>query len=302
MKKTILLTMSLLITPQIFAGNLLERFQERRQERLMNKVNQEKNEISINKDLLDISYGNTEKQKLDVYLPTATSNKKAILMVHGGAWEIGDKRHSNVIKNKVKYFGSKGFTIISINYDLYPDVSVEQQLVEVAKALRFTQENASKWGFNPNNVVLMGHSAGAHLVSLLSTNQSVLNQYQLYPILGTVSLDSAAYDLYSVMSQPRHYGFYDKVFGTDPNYWKKMSPTYQINTKIKPMYLVCSTQRDSNIDNSCEQAEMFAQKASNYGNNFIIDREDKKHGQINDELGEDLIYTQKIEKFLNSLN
>ena len=94
MKKTILLTMSLLITPQIFAGNLLER--------LMNKVNQEKNEISINKDLLDISYGNTEKQKLDVYLPTATSNKKAILMVHGGAWEIGDKRHSNVIKNKVK--------------------------------------------------------------------------------------------------------------------------------------------------------------------------------------------------------
>ncbi len=307
MKKTMLTTIIFVMASQSFAGPLMERLQERRQERLMNKINQENSQNMANgtignRNMMDISYGNTEKQKLDVYLPTVNSNKKAILMVHGGAWEIGDKRHSAVIKNKVKYFGSKGYTIISINYDLSPDVSVEQQLVEVAKALRFTQENASKWGFNPNNLVLMGHSAGAHLVSLLSTNQSVLNQYQLHPILGTVSLDSAAYDLYSVMSQHRHYGFYDKVFGTDPNYWKKMSPTYQINTKIKPMYLVCSTQRDSNIDNSCEQAEMFAQKASNYGNNFIIDREDKKHGQINDELGEDLIYTQKIEKFLNSLN
>ena len=47
---------------------------------------------------------------------------------------------------------------------------------------------------------------------------------------------------------------------------------------------------------------MFCSKTSNYGNNFIIDREDKKHGQINDELGEDLIYTQKNRKFLNSLN
>ena len=53
----------------------------------------------------------------------------------------------------------------------------------------------------------MGHSAGVPF-SFLVINKSVsLNQYQLYPILGTVSLDSAAYDLYSVMSQHRHYGF-----------------------------------------------------------------------------------------------
>jgi hypothetical protein len=58
---------------QSFAGPLMERLQERRQERLMNKVNQENTQnmaggITIgNRELMDISYGNTDKQKLDVY-------------------------------------------------------------------------------------------------------------------------------------------------------------------------------------------------------------------------------------------
>ena len=123
MKKTILATIICLMASQSFAGPLMERLQERRQERLMNKVNQENSPNIVNgtignRELMDVSYGNTDKQKLDIYLPTVTSNQKTILMVHGGAWEIGDKRHSGVIKNKVKYFGSKGYTVISINYEI----------------------------------------------------------------------------------------------------------------------------------------------------------------------------------------
>lgn len=302
MSKIIIGLVFSIILSNAFAGTLMERFQERRQERLENKIQKEESQGMIagmpisNIDFLNIAYGASKGQTLDVYLPQSQSNGKIIFMVHGGAWKIGDKRHSPVIANKVKYFGSKGYTVISINYDLVPSVTVEQQVVEVAQALQYTQYHAKNWNANGAKVILMGHSAGAHLVSLLSTNQ--LLDSAKYPVLGTIALDSAVYNLPTIMEKPNHYGFYDDVFGNDQEYWKKMSPYYQINRKIKPMYLVCSTLREE----SCEQADKFAIKAKSLGNLVYVDKEAKKHEEINEHLGSDMIYTQKIEKFIESLN
>lgn len=302
MKKMILISMIALCSSQAFAGRLIDKIQERRQEKLENQIQLDESngivgELPITKNtLLNLAYGSSKGEMLDVYFPSVTSNKKIILMVHGGAWKIGDKRHSPVITNKVKYFGSKGYTLVSINYDLVPHVTVEQQMLEVAQALNYVQQNAQNWNADGNKVILMGHSAGAHLVSLLST--SVYLKSVKYPILGTVSLDSAAYNIPIIMQKPKHYGFYDDVFGNNQQYWKEMSPYYQINEKIKPMYLVCSTLRDD----SCDQAEAFSSKAQTFGNTVYIDKETKKHEEINEQLGSDLIYTQKVESFINSLN
>lgn len=302
MKKAILIGIIMTLSTQAFAGRFMDRIQERRQQKLEEQIQQEENNgfvggLPITQNtLLNLSYGSSKGQTLDVYLPNGNSNKKIILMVHGGAWKIGDKRHSAVITNKVKYFVAKGYTFVSINYDLVPTATVEEQVYQVAKALNYVQENAKNWNADGSKVILMGHSAGAHLVSLLSTN-SLLSSVR-YPILGTVSLDSAAYNIPEIMEKPRHYGFYDEVFGKNEQYWEKMSPYYQINKTIKPMYLVCSTLRDD----SCDQAQSFAMKSKSFANTVYIDREEKKHEEINEQLGSDLIYTQKIENFINSLN
>lgn len=73
MKKTMLTTIIFVMASQSFAYPLMERLQERRQERLMNKINQENSQNMANgtignRNMMDISYGNTEKQKLDVYI------------------------------------------------------------------------------------------------------------------------------------------------------------------------------------------------------------------------------------------
>ena len=301
-KKIIVTLLSFILLNSSFAGKLIDKFQERRQERLENKIQKEENQGIVagmnisNRNYLDIAYGSSKKQKLDVYLPSSVSNGKIILMVHGGAWKIGDKRHDSVITNKVKYFGAKGYTIVSVNYDLVPSITVEQQVMEIAQALQYVQYHAENWSADGSKVILMGHSAGAHLVSLLSTNKLLYSAK--YPILGTVSLDSAVYNLPAIMEKPNHYGFYDDVFGINQDYWKKMSPYYQIDQKIKPMYLVCSTLREE----SCEQANNFSIKAKSLGSLIYVDRENKKHEEINDLLGMDLIYTQKVEKFMESLN
>lgn len=303
MKKILILTTLIMTLNSAFAGRFMDRIQEKKQEMLEKKIEKDNNNgliggnlISNNK-LLDLQYGSSNKEKLDVYFPKNQSNGKIILMVHGGAWKIGDKRHSAVVTNKVNYLSSKGYTLALINYNFIPDVTVEDQEKEVAQALVYVQNNAKNWNASGEKVILMGHSAGAHLVSLLSTNKNLLSLAK-YPILGTVSLDSAAYDIYSIMNEGKHYKFYDEAFGNNQEYWKKMSPYHNVEKNMKPMYLVCSTLRDE----SCLQADKFVEKMKSFNNVVYVDKENKKHAEINEELGSDMTYTRKIENFIESLN
>ena len=73
----------------------------------------------------------------------------------------------------------------------------------------------------------MGHSAGAHLVSLLTVRPHWLAT-QPKPCRATVALDSAAYDIEKIM-QTRHARFYDQAFGDQPSNWKALSPIAQLH-------------------------------------------------------------------------
>ena len=67
------------------------------------------------KTIKNISYGNHEDQKFDVYAPNKAVNSPVIFMVHGGGWRIGDKEHRRLIKNKIPFFISKYYVFISTN-------------------------------------------------------------------------------------------------------------------------------------------------------------------------------------------
>ena len=112
----------------------------------------------------------------------------------------------------------------------------------MAKALAFAQGKARSWGGDPLRFVLMGHSAGAHLVDLLAADPEIAFHEGAKPWLGTVSLDTATLDMEETM-RGRHYGFYDAAFGKDPEYWAETSPIHRLKAAPKPMLLVCSTRR-----------------------------------------------------------
>ena len=61
------------------------------------------------KPSVSVAYGNYQAQTMDVYLPAKANNAPVILMVHGGAWKIGDKGAKSVVKHKVKRWVEKGF-------------------------------------------------------------------------------------------------------------------------------------------------------------------------------------------------
>lgn len=249
------------------------------------------------KKLSDLSYGEDKKQSLDLYLPANPKNAPIIVMVHGGAWKMGDKRSDNVVQNKMNRWVSKGAIFVSLNYRLVPKVDPQQQADDVATALAYVESHAASWGGDASKVILMGHSAGAHLVSLISANPQKYVSLGLKPWLGTVSLDTATMDLVQMMER-KHYDFYDDAFGSDKNVWMQDSPLYQLDRSAPPMLLVCSSVRE---DKPCEGSKPFMVKGTNMGLRIEMSEQPLSHGEINDELGKPNGYTERVEQFIRSL-
>ena len=180
--------------------------------------------------LKNVAYGPHPQQVMDVYFPAKVHTNQTpaplMMMVHGGAWKTGDKNHAAVVKNKLNYWNKRNWIFVSINYRLVPDVTVQQQTQDIAKALIYIQNQASHWHADSKRLVLMGHSAGAHLVSLLTVRPHWLS-LQPQPWRATVALDSAAYDIEKIM-QTGHARFYDQAFGDQPSNWKSLSPIAQL--------------------------------------------------------------------------
>jgi len=188
----------------------------------------------------DVEYGPDRLQRFDVYAPPGAQGAPIILMVHGGAWRIGDKTNRRVIDAKVAHWVPKGFVLISANNRLLPDADPFEQARDVANALAFAQTHAAEWGADGARVVLMGHSAGAHLVTLVATSQELRAIPK--PWLATISLDTATFDVAETM-RDRHYRFYDAAFGHDEAFWMRTSPLAQLTRDATPFLLVCSTRR-----------------------------------------------------------
>lgn len=146
--------------------------------------------------------------QLDLYLPddvSAGAARPVVVYVHGGGWQTGDK--SNKIARKVSLFTGAGYVFASVNYRLSPnpiDLSYPPSRVrfpthpsDVGEAIGWLDRNIASYGGDPRRILLIGHSAGAHIVSLISTDQSYVTRWGVDPshLLGTVALDTDNYDI-----------------------------------------------------------------------------------------------------------
>jgi acetyl esterase/lipase len=249
----------------------------------------------------DVAYGADPLQALDVYAPKGAHDDPIILMVHGGGWARGDKATAGVVDNKVAHYLPAGFLVVSTNYRLSPAADPVAEAGDVASALAYVQAHATEWGGSAQRIVLMGHSAGANLVSLLAADPSFAARAGASPWLGTVVLDSAAYDVVSIMEQP-HPALYDPVFGHDRGLWRDSSPTLRLRAVPAPMRLVCGAARPP----ACPQARGFeaavsAIAAEPESTGIEVYPVELSHGDINSELGMPIALTSTVDWFLASL-
>ncbi len=253
--------------------------------------------------IADLPYGSEARQRMDVYLPPAGAlppgqRAPVIFMVHGGAWRTGDKAMPKVVDHKVARWVARGFVLVSVNYRMLPGTPVAQQAQDVALALAAAQRHANDWGADAGRFILMGHSAGAHLVALINAQPAAALRGGARPWLGAVVLDSAVLDVPQYMAQP-HVRLYDEAFGSDPALWRQLSPADQLVAGAPPYQFVCSTERR---DHPCPQAEAMARQVRALGGRASVLPQPLSHGDINGELGLESGYTRAVEAFMASLD
>lgn len=193
-----------------------------------------------------ISYGSSKDQVYDVWRAVdGTGPAPLVVFVHGGGWTNGSKDSASG-PYKSTHYPQQGYAYASINYRLVPDVTVEDEARDVAAAVASLIGHADELGIDPGRVVIMGHSAGAHLVALVGTDESYLRSAGLTErsLRGVVAIDGAAYDV------PQQIAFggvmhdrYLEAFGTDPARQTALSPTSQVAAPNAPAFLLPHVQR-----------------------------------------------------------
>ena len=132
------------------------------------------------RELLNESYGNDPKQKMDVYLPAGRTQSETpvLIYIHGGAWIDGDKSEFLQFKPLLeKEF--PGYAFISLNYRLFDfstgKNSILDQEKDIIAAFNSIENQLADWNIS-DDIIISGASAGGHLALLhaLKNNTSDL--------------------------------------------------------------------------------------------------------------------------------
>jgi len=189
--------------------------------------------------VLDVAYDEgapaDPQRALDLYPPASGTGAPVVVWVHGGAWTTGDKR--NQLSDKVALFNGEGYLFVSVNYRLSPTPTASPaagrvmhpvHAQDVARAVAWVKAHAAEYGGDGSRLALLGHSAGAHLVSLVATSPGFGGAHGLGPsaVRCTASLDTEGYDIPAVMADASgtQRALYENAFGTDPATWTAASP------------------------------------------------------------------------------
>lgn len=113
---------------------------------------------------LDIAYGAAPAERLDLF-PSEVPNAPVMVFVHGGYWRALDKSDSSFVASA---FTDEGAMVVIPNYSLCPDVGMERIPLQLVQALAWVWRHAAEYGGDPMRVVLVGHSAGGHLATMLN--------------------------------------------------------------------------------------------------------------------------------------
>jgi alpha-L-fucosidase 2 len=101
---------------------------------------------------------------LDANIPDAAAPQPAVLLVHGGGWEAGDKR--TYIKPWFTTLTEAGIAWFTINYRLAPQWKHPAAVPDIGSALIWIRSGAKRMRIDPKRIAIMGESAGGHLAAL----------------------------------------------------------------------------------------------------------------------------------------
>jgi len=185
----------------------------------------------------DLRYGPAERNRLDVFVPTAAAPAKlpVLLFMHGGAYVGGDKDMpgSPFYTNVGAWAAQHGMVGVNMTYRLAPQAPWPAAQEDLAAAIRWVRANIAAHGGDPARIFLMGHSAGAsHSAMYLGLKQ--FHAADGPGIAGAIFV-SAYYDLARVTPNPT----FRQYHGQDAAQYAGRSPLPGLlETRVPVLYAV----------------------------------------------------------------
>lgn len=117
-----------------------------------------------------LAYGPAPRQKLDLYAPARATKAPTVLFLYGGSWTSGSRSEYEFV---AKALASRGFLTALADYRLVPEVQYPAFLEDGALALKFLCDHAAAYGGDPQNLFIMGHSAGAYNAVMVALDEGL---------------------------------------------------------------------------------------------------------------------------------
>ncbi|KFN43357.1 alpha/beta hydrolase [Arenimonas oryziterrae] len=167
---------------------------------------------------------------LDIYRPLTAKPRAIVVFFYGGSWRNGYRADYRFVGSAL---AQRGLLVIIPDYRKAPADTFPAFMDDAAAAVAWTKAHAADFGADPAQIYLMGHSAGAHIVALLGTDGSYLQQVGMKPrdLKGVIGL-AGPYDFLPITNRG-----VKQVFGA-PDTWPRSQPVNFVNGDEPPFLLL----------------------------------------------------------------
>ncbi|MDP6706660.1 MAG: alpha/beta hydrolase [Alphaproteobacteria bacterium] len=177
---------------------------------------------------LDVRYGDGPKETLDIF-PAAAAGAPVHVYFHGGYWRAGDNADVSFVAEPLV---RAGVTAVLPNYDLCPDVTLDEIVAEARRAIAWCQQNISGHGGDPARITISGSSAGGHLAAMALAHDWEADGLPADTIKGAV-LITGVYD-----AEPACHISLNDELRLEPETARRLSPIH--NPPRRPLPLVAA--------------------------------------------------------------
>lgn len=216
----------------------------------------------------NIFFGTHREECLDIF-PAEDPLAKTMIFIHGGYWHLFNKTSFYFL---APTFLKHHVTTVFINYPLAPAASIDTIVLSCSKAIRWLHDNVMRFNGNPAQMYVMGHSAGAHLASIL------LIEDDINFLKGAISL-SGLFRLEPVMLS-----YVNDVIQMDMQTAIRNSPVYLKPVNPCPLLLVVGADETDEFKN--QTVEMYNSWKNKHSCIELLKISGKNHYSIVDAVAE----------------
>ena len=201
---------------------------------------------------------------LDVYRPRGKAGKLPVIVnIHGGAYVYGSTKQYQFY---CMGLAQRGFAVVSFNYHLAPKYKFPTPVRDTNLVMEWICRKAEIYGFDTDNVVIVGDSAGAQLASqyaVICTDPDYAKIMEITPpefSFRAVGLNCGMYDLKERTGEIPGNKLMVDYFTKDPSvYGKKLDVLSHVTEKFPPAYLL-SAKGDFLVEQCRPMAELIRSK------------------------------------------